>query len=108
MQLRECPFCGKSVSALLGQCSFCREALPPVPQVKNDLGEKVGRMQIRRGLLYMLLAAAIAYLAGGYSPFKLPVRVPAILTTYLAPLLFLSGLGLAVYGYYLQRRASLT
>jgi len=105
--MRECPFCGKSVAQHLSQCTFCREALPPVPQVKSDSAAKVGGAQIRRGLLYMLLALVIAYFAGGYSAFKLPVAVSPLLSSYISPLLFLGGLGLTIYGYYLQHRTSL-
>ena len=62
-----------------------------------------GRQQIRRGLLYMFLAAVIYYFAAGYSaPLQLPVAVTPIVTTYLTPLLFLGGLGFALYGLFLR------
>lgn len=56
----------------------------------------------------MLLAGVIGYFAGGYSWMKppIPVLLP-VLTKYLTTLLFLSGLGLAAHGYYLQHKASL-
>ena len=108
MHLRECPYCGNSVDTHLSQCTFCREALPPIPQVRTASANNVGSAQIRRGLLYMLLAAVIGYFAGGYSPLRIPIAVLPALSAYLSPLLFFSGLGLAVYGYYRQRRASLT
>ena len=60
-----------------------------------------GRRQIRRGLLYMLLAGVIQYFAAGYSSFTLPISVPPVVTTYLAPVVFVSGLGLGIYGFYL-------
>ena len=60
-----------------------------------------GRRQIRRGLLYMLLAGVIQYFAAGYSSFTLPISVPPVVTTYLAPVVFVSGLGLVIYGFYL-------
>ncbi len=46
----------------------------------------------------MLLAGVIFYFLGGYSPFTIPVQVPAVVTRYLAPLLFLGGLSLTIYG----------
>jgi hypothetical protein len=104
--MRECPFCGKIVSERLTQCMHCRETLPPAPQIPND-SEKEGGSQIRRGLLFMLLAAVIGYFAGGYSSLKMPLLVLPILGEYLSPLLFLAGLGLAIHGYYLQHKASL-
>jgi hypothetical protein len=55
---------------------------------------------IRRGLLYMFLAAVIGYFASGSSPLTLPVSVPHAVTTYLVPLLFVSGLALSLYGFY--------
>jgi hypothetical protein len=106
MAVRQCPFCGKSVSTHLRQCTYCREGLAPVPEAKNERVNGGGGAQIRRGLLYMLLAAVIGYFAGGYSALKLPVPVPLV-TKYLSALLFLSGLGLAIHGYYLQHRSSL-
>lgn len=54
----------------------------------------------------MLLAAVIAYFVGGYSPMTPPVPTSPVISTYLSPLLFLGGLGLAIQGYYRQRRAS--
>jgi hypothetical protein len=68
------------------------------PQVKK-------RSEIRRGLLYMLLAVVIHYFAGGYSAMNLPFPIPPLVTVYLLPLLFLSGLGLTVYGLYVGSRA---
>ena len=61
-------------------------------------------MEMRRGLLYILLAVIVHYFAGGYSAFQLPVVVPAFVTAYLTPLLFLAGVGLEVYGGYLYIR----
>jgi hypothetical protein len=55
---------------------------------------------IRRGLLYMFLAAVIGYFVSGSSPWTLPVSVPHAVTTYLVPLLFVSGLALSLYGFY--------
>jgi hypothetical protein len=85
----------------LTQCPFCREAVPQV-QLTRRAGPN-GRQQMRRGLLYMLLAAVIYYFAGGYSaPLWLPVEVLPVVTKYLLPLLFLGGLSLALYGLFLR------
>jgi hypothetical protein len=104
METRECPFCGKSVSACVTQCAYCREELPPAfrPKSAPDAG---GDTQIRRGLLFMLVAAVIGYFAGGYSPLLRPVATLSMASNYLSPLLFLSGLALAVHGHYLQHKA---
>jgi hypothetical protein len=109
MAARQCPFCGKSVSAHLKQCTHCREALPPAPRIQTEAPSvSTGGSQIRRGLLFMLLAAVIGYFAGGYSWLKLPIPVIVpVVTKYLSPLLFLSGLGLAIHGYYLQHKSAL-
>ena len=88
----------------LAQCPSCREAVPQV-QLTRRTGPD-GRQQMRRGLLYMLLAAVIYYLAGGYSaPLWLPVQVLPVVTNYLLPLLFLGGLGLTLYGLFLRMRS---
>lgn len=52
----------------------------------------------------MLLAAVIHYYAGSYSPMTLPVPISPLVTTYLSPLLFLSGLGMTVYGYFISSK----
>ena len=108
MATRECPYCGKQVNDSLVLCSHCRETLPELPRqlqskpraVTSDSGDR-----IRRGLLYMFLAAVIGYFASGSSPLTLPVSVPAAVTHYLVPLLFLSGLGLSLYGFYRRHMA---
>lgn len=113
MAARECPFCGKSISDLLKQCPFCREALPTgtglpasAAAVPAERLPATGGRQIRRGLLCMLLAAVIQYFAGGYgAPLGIPVFIPPLITTYLVPLLFLSGLGLGFYGFYQHNRS---
>lgn len=101
MGMRQCAFCGKRIAAHLNQCPFCREM---VPQVRLSRGWGTGgRTQIRRGLLYMLLAGVIYYFAGGYAkPLELPVAIQPVVYTYLAPLLFLGGLGLTLYGLFLR------
>jgi len=95
---RPCVFCGKSMLAHLTRCPYCREDVPKVQLAARP--RTGGRLEIRRGLLYMLLAGVIQYFAGGYSPFTLPIAVPPLVTTYLAPVVFLSGIGLLFYGFY--------
>jgi len=77
-----------------------------VPKARGDYGrEATGKSKIRQGLLYVLLAALVHYFAGGYSPLKLPLPVGPIVTNYLSPLLFLAGIGLAIFGVYLKQTA---
>ncbi|MDE3169268.1 MAG: hypothetical protein KGL75_03920, partial [Acidobacteriota bacterium] len=100
MPARQCPFCGKMISVTHSHCPFCREAVPPVPGSQAAVRHSVsfdsgGNRKLRQGLLYMLLAGVIQYFAGGYaSPLKVPVHIQPVVTSYLVPLLFLSGLGL--------------
>lgn len=101
---RQCVYCGKPIAVHLTQCPYCREMVPRV-QLSRTHGPG-GGVQIRRGLLYMLLAAVIYYFAAGYAaPLQLPVQIAPIVSTYLAPLLFLSGLGLALYGLILHAKS---
>lgn len=99
MGQRQCVGCGKWVPDHLLNCSYCREPLPGLP-VTHTYGDAAGRSELRRGMLYMLLAAVFYYLAGGHSPFKYPFAIPAVAIDYLLPLLFLAGFGLATYGLY--------
>ncbi len=98
---RPCVFCGKSILAHLSRCPHCREEIPQVHSIAK--APRVGgRAQIRRGLLYMLLAGVIQYFASGASGWTVPVAVPAAVTTYLAPAVFVSGLGLLVYAVFVS------
>ena len=100
-ETRRCVYCGKHMAAHLTQCPFCREAVPQV-NLSRRMGAD-GRQQLRRGLLYMLLASVIYYFAAGYAaPLWLPVQVLPLVTNYLLPLLFLGGLGLMIYGLVLR------
>src|SRR5713226_666455 len=104
--MRRCVYCGKPMAAHLTQCPFCREAVPQVQLARRTGGD--GRHQIRRGLLYMLLAGVIHYFAAGYAdPFRIPLPAPVLplVTQYLTPLLFLGGLGLTLYGLFLKLRS---
>lgn len=107
-ELRRCVFCGKHMAANLMQCPFCREAVPQVqfsPLRRNKTSDD-GNSKIRRGLLYMLLGAVVHYFAGGYGApvFQIPLPVPImpLVTQYLTPLLFLGGLGFAIYGLFVK------
>jgi len=101
---RSCSFCGKPFAAHLNRCPFCREAVPEVKLSRG--GGPDGKAQMRRGLLYMFLAAVIYYFAsGGAAPLQLPVTVLPVVSSYLAPLLFLGGLGLTLYGFFLKIRS---
>jgi hypothetical protein len=102
MATRQCPFCGKIVSDHLTQCPYCRDALPEVRVASPPRTE--GRGRIRQGLLYMLLAAVIYYFAGGHSAMELPYPIQPVVSAILSPLLFLSGFGLSLHGFYLHRK----
>ena len=104
MEMRQCAFCGKRMAAQLGQCPFCREMVPQVRLSRSSDG--AGGQQIRRGLLYMLLAGVIYYFAAGYAkPLEIPLTIQPAVINYLAPLLFLGGLGLTLYGLLLKAKA---
>src|SRR6266481_2966418 len=101
---RTCVYCGKTMLSHLTRCPHCREDIPQV-RLASSRPRTGGRQQIRRALLYMLLAGVIQYFAGGYSGFTVPVTVSPIITTYLAPVVFLSALGLLIYGFYLRAKS---
>lgn len=105
--MRQCPFCGISVLKTAMQCPACREALPAEKAVRKVARPARKSTSLRRGLLYMLLAGVIQYFSGGYSPMHVPLAVSSIVTTYLAPLLFLSGLGMTLYGVFYADRTRL-
>jgi hypothetical protein len=113
MPARQCPFCGKMISDRHSHCPFCREAVPPAPGSQAAVrGSTVqgdgGNRKIRQGLLYMLLAGVIQYFAGGYagSFLRVPIQVQPVVTSYFVPLLFLCGLGLSIYGFFLHAKPS--
>jgi hypothetical protein len=106
MATRQCPHCGKEVFDRMTQCPYCREPLGAVPKIRGDaVREAEGRGMIRQGLLCILLAAVVHYFAGGYSAMQLPYPIQPIVTVYLSPLLFLSGLGLSTFGFYVRHTA---
>jgi len=101
---RPCVFCGKQMLSALSRCPHCREEIPKV-QLAARPKRTGGRHQIRRGLLYMLLAGVIQYFASGASGFTIPVQIPPLVSSYLAPAVFVSGLGLLVYGFILRSKS---
>jgi hypothetical protein len=106
MEKRSCPFCGKPVAESLNRCPYCREAILHVAAGSGSRrGSTEGGAFIRRGLLWVLLASVIYYFAGGHSGLTLPFSVPAFVMFYLVPLLFLAGVGTALYGAYLRFRS---
>src|SRR5881296_3624418 len=102
---RQCVYCGMQVPSGQMRCPECREEVARISLRPRPQPEKRG--EIRRGLLYMLLAGVIHYFAAGYAdPIKIPLPAPVLplLTQYGTPLLFLGGLGLAFYGVLLRIR----
>jgi hypothetical protein len=97
---RVCPYCGKLSRGNRPQCSHCCETIPEIRIVR--VAPVAKRDQIRRGFLYMLLAAVIHYFASGYSAIDLPFPIVPVVVIYLSPLLFLGGLGLTLYGFYFR------
>jgi hypothetical protein len=102
---RQCVFCGKPIQQHHSNCPHCREALPqvrlgpPPPAAPASKGS-----QIRRGFLYMVLGLVIHYVAVRSDSFNLPFSLnPTV--TYLSTVLFLGGLGLALYGLLTKVRA---
>lgn len=100
---RQCPFCGWLVDEDALSCYHCRETLPG-KVVAHSRNPAAGHTEIRRGLLYALLAGVIHYAAMRAAEMDLPVQVPTAITEYLTPLLFVAGIGLLFYGWVLRLR----
>ena len=108
MQMRNCPFCGRKIGAFLTSCPYCREAMPEASGVStrvNAVRTFQGRVYMRRGFLYALLAGVVYFFAAGYSGMNLPFPVPDFVSTLLIPLLFVAGIGMMLYGGFLYLRA---
>src|SRR5262249_28650656 len=105
MDKKSCPFCGKQVSVNLDRCPFCREAITRVHVGSRGASSGGGSANLRRGLLWALLAGVIYYFASGNSPLKLPIEVPAFVNVYLTPVLFLGGVAMALYGLFQKIRS---
>jgi hypothetical protein len=95
MARRQCAYCGTFVDEDAKQCPDCREVL--AERIQLHTGPQ-GWAEIRRGLLYMVLGAALYFFAKPGSPMPMPFPVPAVVTTYLLPLLFILGVCFAIYG----------
>jgi hypothetical protein len=104
MDKRTCPFCGKPVIASLNRCPHCREAMPAVT-VTRGRGSAESSGNIRRGLLWAVLAGVIYYFAGGHSGLKLPFDVPNFVNQFLTPLMFVAGAAMALYGVFQNLRS---
>jgi len=105
MSTRECPFCGREVFQGAIQCPYCRETMP---LARQQSGSAAGSSEIRKGLLAVLLSVVVGYFAGGYSALPLPFPIKPFVVTYLSPLLFLSGIGLSLHGFYVEHKSSQT
>jgi len=77
------------------------------PQVRlSRTSTDAGSQQMRRGLLYMLLAGVIYYFAAGYAkPLEIPIAIQPAVVNYLSPLLFLGGLSFTLYGLVLRAKS---
>lgn len=102
---QQCIHCGKQISRGLRQCPYCREAQAEYRPAQSSTAKGQTTSHFRSGLLLMLLSAAIHYFAGGYSPLVLPGDISSPLLTYLAPLLFVGGLAMGLWGVFLRVRA---
>ena len=101
--MRQCGYCGKYAPSTRTECPNCHEFFPALPTIARPRTHLPG--EIRRGVLYMILAGVIHYFAGGYSSLKLPVSIPPAVPLYLTPLLFFGGLGFVAYGFVQRDRS---
>jgi len=102
---QQCSHCGKLIRRHSRQCPYCREEQAGVRPVSAAPQKAHTYGHFRSGLLLMLLAAAVYYFAGGYSPLTLPGEITSPLLAYLVPVLFLSGLAMSLWGFFLRVRA---
>jgi len=103
MATRQCPYCGKSVSTQWTECPHCHAAIPRIDVVEHE--DTTSGSEVRKGLLYVLLATVIHYFAAGYSALQLPFPIQPLVSLVLSPLLFLGGLGLALHGFLVSRKS---
>lgn len=102
---RQCMHCGKFIPARATQCVYCKESLPELNPVRmTGGGASPGGSRIRRGLLFMLMAAVVQYFGGGFSGYTLPVGIDPTVLQYLVGGLFVLGLGFLGYGFYLKSK----
>jgi len=100
--MRQCGYCGKYTPVTRTECPHCHESFVSLPTASRLRTPTRG--EIRRGLLYMLLAGVIHYFASGYSGMDIPLPISPVVTQYLTPLLFFSGLGFVAYGFVMRNR----
>jgi hypothetical protein len=103
--MQQCIHCGRQIRRHLRQCPYCREA-----QAENRPSSTAApgiqtQGRLRSGLLLMMLSAVVHYFAGGYSLLVLPNEISSPLLSYLAPLLFLGGLAMSLWAFFLRVRA---
>ena len=71
------------------------QAVAPKPPPPPEVVEKQG--EARRGLLYALMSTLLYFFLGGYSTWVVYVKVSPIVQDVLAPMIFVSGIALALY-----------
>jgi hypothetical protein len=102
---RQCIYCGKIIGRNLMQCPYCREAQTEARTPAASIANAGSGGQLRSGLLLVLMGAAVEYFAGGYGPMAMPDQLRSPVNTYLVPLLFVSGIGMSLYGVFLRLRS---
>lgn len=103
MSSRGCPFCGKTIPTTVRECPFCHEYIPEV-RVNTEPSSSPGNSIVRRGLLYMLVLAAIYFVLSGQTPLKITVPYQALIMADILPVLFFAALGFVIYGLYVRMR----
>lgn len=100
MARKQCTFCGEFAPESATICPRCREPFSSVV-AHGGLDPVQGKREIRRGILYMVLAGVVHYFTAGYSGMELPLSIiiPAV-NLYLLPFLGLLGMGLVILGIY--------
>jgi hypothetical protein len=101
----QCIHCGRLIRRHLQQCPHCREAQAEQRLSPADPRKAPTHGHFRSGLLLMLMAATIHYFVGVYNPLLLPSDISAPILRYLVPVLFVSGLAMSVWGFFLRVRA---
>lgn len=98
MAVRYCPFCGKPVPLEARDCRACGAALRAYVPDRPASGVTPAAALMRRGALWMVLAAVLYYFASGRSPWTFPIPFAPMLVDWVLPLLFLSGFALVGFG----------
>jgi hypothetical protein len=95
----QCAYCGTFVSAGETRCPQCREAIPEKIEL-HPVDAGLAWSQIRRGVLYMVLASVLMHFASPQRSLPLPVElhIPEAVTEYALPAFFLLGLGYTLLG----------